>query len=79
MAQAASVHAATPSASLEVSAPRWSVAAQPMHHAELIQGGLRSSDVQRRRSMRRFRQQQTATAAAVAGALAGVSGQLLGA
>ena len=64
---------ATSLAPVEVPAAPLSIAARPVHHAEPIQDGVLGSNVQKRRSLRRLRRWQVATAAAVAGAVAGVS------
>ena len=60
-------------ASLKLAAAPQSIAVLSAHRGEPIQGGALSSNVQKRRSLRRLRRQQAATAAAVAGAVAGVS------
>lgn len=58
---------------MELAAAPRSMAPLSTHLGEPVQGGALSSNVQRRRSLRRLRRQQAATAAAVAGAVAGVS------
>ena len=58
---------------MELAAMAQSLAPLSAHLEKPIQSGALSSDIQRRRSLRRLRRQQAATAAAVAGAVAGVS------
>ena len=64
---------ATSGASIELASAPQSTATLSAHQGEPVQGGALSSNVQKRRSLRRLRRQQVATAAAVAGAVAGVS------
>ena len=72
--QAHGVLAAALEAPMQAPASVRSTAPRVTHQAGLVQGrALSSSDVRVRRAMRRQRRHQAATAAAVTGALAGVS------
>lgn len=72
--QAHGVHAAASDAPVQAPVSVRSAAPRVRHQAGLVQGGaLSSSDVRVRRAVRRQRRHQAATAAAVTGALAGVS------
>ena len=72
--QAHGVRAAALDAPVQAPVTVRSTAPRVTHQAGLVQGGtLSSSDVRVRRAMRRQRRHKVATAAAVTGALAGVS------